>query len=198
MALKKKDDGFEAIKLEAEEAGVNLAKAADGTYAAAVVGGHSIDGYATARACLDDMLAILEMDERDDVYAYDNGDMGGYVVTVTGVSERFEDESLAGAFAKAKEAVVQATKPEVTPPVEPTEVIAPVKPNGAEKAQMRRDDLTETLAQGYLDLAATFTSLATALKAGEGVVPFVQQGFDEGEPEAAPKARSRITREKRK
>jgi len=228
MALKKKDDGFEKIKLEAEESGINLSKAADGTYSASIIGGASLDEYNDPRELLDDMLAVMEMDEKDDLYAYDNGPMGGYQVAVTGNDKPFEHATLAGAFALAKESLIPAVAkpaqkvvskvrsgPELPP--NPTiadveaadakadaEILAPTKPNGAEAAQMRRDDLVETIAQGYLDLASTLTALATAMRASPGTIPFVQKGFEEGDAESqsevatpAP-ARSRISRERRK
>lgn len=228
MALKKKDDGFEAIKREAEESGINLTRAADGTYSASIVGGSSLDEYADARSILDDMLAIQEMDEKDDLYAYDNGPMGGYQVAVTGNEKPFEHATLAGAFAMAKESLIPPVKPKrdkttelkqayggvkegpmlsPQPSVEEidtkeAEILAPTKPNGQEKATMRRDDLVETLAQGYLDLASLLTTFATTLRASPGTIPFVQQGFAEGEPgevtEAPTPARSRISRERRK
>jgi hypothetical protein len=255
MALKKKDDGFEAIRLEAEENGINLSKAANGTYSATIIGGASLDEYDDARSILDDMLAIQEMDEKDDLYAYDNGPMGGYQVAVTGNDKPFEAATLAGAFAMAKESLIPKVveKPKrlsaaaapakvsegpmlsPTPSIEEidtkdvasskklytkdgkpvtyaeaglhepeAEILAPTKPNGAEKATMRRDDLVETLAQGYLDLASLLTTFATTLRSSPGTIPFVQQGFAEGDPDeteapAAPApARSRITRERRK
>lgn len=207
MALKKKDDGWNALKTEAEENGINLSKAEDGTFTAAVAGGHTLDGYADARACLDDMLAVIEMDERDDVYTYDNADEGGYKVEVIG-GEGFVGDTLAAAFALAKESVItreQAAKapkksaPKVveTIPEERTEILQAAKPNGAEKVL----DRFEQLAQGLLDIASTLTSVATALRSPTATIPFVQKGFEEGEPEAAPAptpARSRVTRERRK
>lgn len=234
MALKKKDDGFERIKLEAEENGINLSRAADGTYSASIVGGASLDEYADPRSILDDMLAIQEMDEKDDLYAYDNGPMGGYQVAVTGNDKPFEHATLAGAFAMAKESLIPPVKPKTAPkvvemkrvlPPSPTladvdaadedagdvkaqhaaaeaEILAPTKPNGQEKATMARSDLAEAVAQGYLDLASLLTTMATSLRASPGTIPFVQQGFAEGEPEevteAPTPARSRITRERRK
>lgn len=246
MALKKKDDGFEAIKREAEEAGINMTRAADGTFSATIIGGASLDEYPDARELLDDMLAIVEMDEKDDMYAYDNGPMGGYQVAVTGNPKPFEHASLAGAFAMAKESLIPPVAekskrpafsenvsiqnepetfakpakvgtakvvkgPELPP--NPTiadvdaadarepEILAPTKPNGQEKAQMRNDDLRETIAQGILDLASQLTVMATSLRASPGTIPFVQKGFAEGEPaeetEAPQPARSRISRERR-
>jgi hypothetical protein len=236
MALKKKDDGFEAIRLEAEEAGINLTRGADGTFSAFIVGGASLDEYPDARGLLDDMLAVQEMDEKDDLYAYDNGPMGGYQVAVTGNPKPFESPTLAGALAMAKESlipkpvektgkktfsqVVTTTQtPVMTKTLNPNqpimaqidtdggliedeaEILSPTKPNGAEAAQMRKDDLAETLAQGYLDLASLLTTFATTLRASPSTIPFVQKGFAEGEPaeetEAPQPARSRISRERR-
>jgi hypothetical protein len=247
MALKKlKNDGFDEITREAEENGINLSRAADDTFSATIIGGATIDGYDDARALLDDMLAVQAMDEQDDLFAYDNGPMGGYSVAVTGVEKPFEHASLAGAYAMAKASLIPpvakrdkvaelkkaygVSESKQTLPPNPTiadveaaeakkppsqeiknpdaengraeaEILSPTRPNGQERAQMRNDDLRETIAQGILDLASQLTTMATSLRASPGTIPFVQKGFEEGEPaeetEAPPPARSRITRERR-
>lgn len=204
MALKKKVDPLDEIKTEAEENGINLSKAANGTYASACEGHMGLDSYEDPRALLDDQLAIVEMDGKDGLYLYDNADLDdgspGYSVAVTG-GETFTDKTLAGAFAKAKESLLAKPKRGKTTDIDKTEVVSgevlePVKPKSNGIERMQAD--TGSLAKACLDMAKILTDLAGTLANGPAV-PFVAdfaETFDEDSAEPPP-ARSRIKRERK-
>lgn len=216
LAKKGKTDAFAPIKAEAEEAGISLVKTDSGEFIATY---EAEDGEIEwgpgpdARAVLDDMLALVEMEDQKELYTYEEDGTGGARVTVAGIRGHFDADSFASAFAAAKEAVLkaqaEADKPkgravkaarraEAEPePVTPEpEFLAPTKPNGEERSVEKilgDSDTLRKLSQGFNKLSETLKELADAMARDEALVPFMGKEFSEDDP---PAGKSRVRRER--
>lgn len=221
-----KNDPFAALKREAEEQGITLTKAADGSFTASAADHDTLEEYADPRTLLDDMVAIIAMDNSDDLFTYSANEFEEAVVHVNG-GESFTAATFAKAYAQAQESVIAKAKPVeetgtekakrykaeskargptqdiVSEPRAEAEIIPPAKPNGPNGMSQDNVDISGVLAEACLDMARTLTELAGKLSSGDALLPFRGEGYTEEETPApmsprttAPKTSGRSARGK--
>lgn len=215
MALNKRKDPLDDLKAEAEEAGINLSRAEDGTYAAFVQGGASLDGYKDPRALLDDMLALTAMDAKSDVFVYDEDEQfGDAIVTVNG-GGTFTAKTFAQAYAEALESL---NKPKAEPKArKPRKAKAEAEeapkngaePNGTAEGEgaISMSDNVRIMVETLNTVGNTLLRAAQKLSASDALLPFVGEEFADDEKPLPPELakfnedeapKRRVTREKGK
>jgi hypothetical protein len=213
MPLKKgKNDGFAELQKEADEAGIELTKTDDGYVASFEAEGGEVEWGPgeNARAVLDDALALAAMEDKPDVFTYEEDGMGGARVKVEGIRGNFDAPTFASAYAAAQEAL-EKSKAEVDKPKgrakpklaavetdEPqAEILPPTKPNGERTPEriLGDGDTLRRLGEGFNKLSETLKELADAMHRDEALIPFMGKEFSEDDP---PAGKSRVRRERGK
>ena len=99
----------DAIVQRAQKKAINLSETQDGSWHAYYIWQgqeYGLDGE-EPEALLDDMEALTEILAQDDTYQLEyNEDLDRYIIDVEGETDQFIDQSLAKAFAQAKNAVM--------------------------------------------------------------------------------------------
>lgn len=116
-------DNIDAVIQRAQERGITLSEDKNGNWTAFYLHADeefTLDGTKPLEV-LDDMEALIESLNRDDLYNVEySEDLGRYLVYVNGVEKPFSHETLRGAFAQAKASVLKTKGPndELEPKVE--------------------------------------------------------------------------------